>query len=90
MTALARVAIYRAALVFARDLRRGPMPDDWEVTSLELDGSLRAIFVVERRAPAGSRRAWRHALRGWTLRAAAGLDVAARAPSQSIVEAPMS
>jgi hypothetical protein len=76
-----RVEIYRAALLFARGLRRGRGPDNWEVTALVANGSLRAIFAVDRRESSSARRAWRHIVRAWTVRAAAGVPVSGSRPA---------
>jgi hypothetical protein len=70
-----RLEIYRAALLFARGLRRGHGPEHFEVTAAVAEGSLRAIFVVDRSEPSGKRRAWRHLVRAWTVRAAAGVPL---------------
>jgi hypothetical protein len=69
-----RAEVYRAAMLFARGLRRGRGPNDLEVTALPVEGSLRVMFVVDRKEDGAARRAWRHTLRDWTLRAAAGAD----------------
>ncbi len=82
-----RSEIYRAALDFANDLRRGRSPDGFEVTALVLEGSLAAIFVARASRSADARRAWRHDLRVWTLRAAAGA-AAARAATDGLTVAP--
>lgn len=67
-----RAEIYRAALLFARGMRRGRGPNDREVTALVSNGSLRAIFAIDRHESAPARRAWRDTVNAWTIRAAAG------------------
>jgi hypothetical protein len=80
MPARWRTDVYRAALFFVRGLRRGRGPDGWDVTSVAQDGSLRIIFAVDHRANGAARRAWRHVVREWTLRAAAGVALSSDAP----------
>ncbi|MGI8929137.1 MAG: hypothetical protein ACR2H0_06710, partial [Candidatus Limnocylindrales bacterium] len=72
MSSRQRAEIYRAALLFARGMRRGRGPNDREVTALVANGSLRAIFAIDRRGSAPARRAWQDAVNAWTIRAAAG------------------
>jgi hypothetical protein len=73
MPSRARAEIYRAALQFARGQHRGRGPQTWDVTALVSNGSLRAIFCIDRKEEAAARRAWRDEVRAWTVRAAAGL-----------------
>ncbi len=75
-----RAEIYRAALLFARGMRRGRGPNDREVTALVSNGSLRAIFAVDRHESAPARRAWRDTVNAWTVRAAAGVPVTGTRP----------
>ncbi|MEO6350271.1 MAG: hypothetical protein ABIP53_06435 [Candidatus Limnocylindrales bacterium] len=69
-----RARIQRAAIRFARglDSTNGRDKSLWDVSSATVDGSLRAIFVVDRRVNASARRAWRANVRNWNIRAAAG------------------
>ncbi|MEX2546564.1 MAG: hypothetical protein WD830_02095 [Chloroflexota bacterium] len=82
-----RVEIYRAALLFARGLRRGRGPEGWEVTAIVASGSLRAIFAVDKRERSSVRRAWRHLVRAWTVRAAAGVPVSGARPESESTSA---
>jgi hypothetical protein len=71
--------ILRAALSYARHLRTDRPAVDHEVTSLCVDGSLRAIFLVHRDAPPAVRRRWRATIRDTNLLAAIGADDGSRA-----------
>jgi hypothetical protein len=76
-----RVEIYRAAIHFARDLRRGSADhrgasgEIWEATSLVDDGVLRAVFAVRRTEALPLRRTWRQTVRAWNIRRAAGFTL---------------
>jgi len=82
MSSRQRAEIYRAALLFARGVRRGRGPNDREVTALVADGSLRAVFAVDRSESASARRAWRDAVNAWTMRAAAGAPLTGAPPAE--------
>jgi hypothetical protein len=71
-----RVEVYRAALEFAHDPWRNRGLEALEVTALVEDGSLRAIFIADRRGPGRAHREWRQLVRAWTIRSAAGIPVA--------------
>ncbi len=68
-----RGEIYREAIEFASDLEAGSELDDLEVTSLCVDGVMRAVFVVDRGIDGRLRKAWRTTLRNWMLQASASV-----------------
>jgi len=82
MSSRQRAEIYRAALLVARGVRRGRGPNDREVTALVANGSLRAIFAIDRTESAPARRAWRDAVNAWTIRAAAGAPLTGALPTE--------
>lgn len=77
-----RAEIYRAALHYARGMRRGRGPNDREVTALVSNGALRAIFAIDRHESAPARRAWRDTVTAWTVRAAAGAPITGTRPAE--------
>ncbi len=68
--------IYREAITFASELKTGRLLAEWEVTSLSVDGVLRAVFAVERTADERERKTWRRLLRNWMLQASVGVGSA--------------
>jgi hypothetical protein len=72
-----RSRIQRAAVLFARHVAMagGREKGRWDVSAAVVDGSLRAIFIVERTESSLPRRAWRATLRTWNIKAAAGVPV---------------
>ncbi len=67
----ARASLLRAAIQFVRERDPGPSPLPYEVSALAVGGSLRLLFLVDRRERPEDRRAWRTSLTAWNRALAA-------------------
>jgi hypothetical protein len=83
-----RSEMYRDALAFAGQLKPSRRLDEFDVTALAVDGTLRAVFIVDKATDERLRRTWRNLLRDQMVRASAGLEEVVSGESVPAVAAP--
>jgi len=72
LTSQERARVLHAALLFVRGSPPARSPLTYEVSAIAVSGSLRLLFLVDRRENAAERRAWRSTISDWNHRSAAG------------------